>query len=139
MPRPEPHTKAPMEHDPHGKSPQEPGAKLDAGKPPVFRGVLAYFPRAINAVAALSAYGSNKYSWSGWEKVENGVNRYSDAMGRHITAEGIEGPWDLSILNDPKFPARILHKTQQAWNALAALELYLREMEKQGAPAKAQP
>lgn len=117
------------EKDPHGTAAKEPGAKLDAGKAPIFQGVLDYFPRAVMAVAELSAYGSHKYSWKGWEKVPDGVKRYADAGGRHITREAIEGPWDLDARNDPEFPADILHKTQKAWNALAELELYLRELE----------
>lgn len=118
------------ENDPNGKSSNEPGAKLDANKAPIVRGVLQYFPRAIEAVANLSKYGSKKYSWAGWRKVEDGIGRYSDAEGRHIVKEAVEGPWDLTALNDPKFPTNTLHKTARAWNALATLELSLEEMEK---------
>ena len=82
------------ECDPNGIDAKQPGAKLDAGKAPVFQGVLNYFPRAIKAVAMVSQAGSNKYSWGGWRPVPDGVNRYSDAMGRHILAEAIEGPID---------------------------------------------
>src|SRR5512135_1417397 len=35
------------EADPTGRQPHEPGAKLDAGKAPVLRGAIAYFPRAL--------------------------------------------------------------------------------------------
>jgi hypothetical protein len=115
------------ERDPSGIDAKTPGAKLDAGKSPVFQGVLQYFPRALEAVAFVSEYGANKYAWKGWEKVQNGINRYANAAGRHILKEAIEGPWDLASMNDPKFPANILHKSQTAWNALASLELYLRE------------
>jgi hypothetical protein len=117
------------EYDPNGKAPGEPGAKLDAGKSPVFRGALSYFPRALMAVAEVSQYGANKYSWKGWESVPDGFNRYSDAMVRHLAKEEVEGPYDLEILNDSKFPARILHAQQVAWNALARLELLLKEKE----------
>lgn len=107
------------EFDPNGKSPKEPGAKLDAGKSPVVQGCLAYFPRALKAVADVSAFGASKYAWKGWESVPDGVNRYANALGRHITDEAIEGP----ITKD----SGLLHKAHIAWNALAALELYLRE------------
>jgi hypothetical protein len=116
-----------QEKDPLGKTQHELGAKLDSGKAPLFRGVIAYFPRALTKVAELSAYGANKYAWKGWEKVPDGPNRYSDALGRHITKEAIEGPYDKEIENDPNFPACILHATQVAWNALARLELMLRQ------------
>lgn len=114
------------EKDPNGIPAGVPGAKLDAGKSPVFQGAISYFPRALMAVANVSAYGANKYSWRGWEKVANGYERYSDALGRHLMKEGIEGKYDLEIRNDPKFPGEILHASQVAWNALARLELLLR-------------
>lgn len=106
-----------IEFDPHGKNPKEAGAKLDAGKSPVFQGLLDYFPRACLAVADVSYAGAQKYAWKGWETVPDGVNRYSDALGRHIVNESIDGPYD---------PDGFLHKAQIAWNALAALELFLR-------------
>lgn len=107
-----------LQKDPKGLNAKDPGAKLDAGKSPVFRGLLDYFPRACLAVADISAQGAAKYSWRGWEKVEDGVNRYSDAMVRHIVNSSIEGDYD---------PEGFLHRAQIAWNALASLELYLRE------------
>lgn len=112
------------EKDPNGKSPHEPGAKLDAGKSPVFRGLIDYFPRACIAVAGVSDVGARKYAWKGWETVDDGVNRYSDALGRHMMYESMEGPFDKDT--------GLLHKAHAAWNALAALELYLREEYKSG-------
>jgi hypothetical protein len=119
-----------MEADPNGKAPGEPGAKLDKGKSPIYRGAISYFPRALMAVAEVSLYGANKYSWKGWESVPDGFNRYTDALGRHLVKEEIEGPYDLEIMNDPRFPAEILHAQQVAWNSLARLELLLKDMEK---------
>lgn len=106
--------------DPKGLDAKQPGAKLDAGKSPVFRGLLDYFPRACLAIAQVSEAGAKKYSWKGWEKVDDGVNRFSDALVRHIVNESIEGEYD---------PEGFLHKAQQAWNACAALELFLRQKE----------
>lgn len=120
----------PKEKDPHGLSAQSPGAKLDHGKSPVMRGFLQYFPRAVLAVAGLSLYGANKYSWAGWRSVPDGVGRYGDAIGRHSVKEAIEGLYDLEVKNDPRYPADILHATAVAWNALARLELLLEEQEK---------
>jgi hypothetical protein len=111
-----------IETDPFGRNPHEPGAKLDAGKSPVLRGCIGYFPRAIKAVAEVSAFGASKYAWGGWQSVPDGIARYSDAAGRHLTDEAIEGP----VTKD----SGLLHKAHAAWNALAALELYLREQEK---------
>lgn len=107
------------ESDPTGRQPGEPGAKLDAGKSPIRRGLLEYFPRACLAVAEVSAHGAEKYSWNGWETVPDGVNRYGDAMVRHSCKAVIEGPRDAD--------SGLLHAAHEAWNALARLELMLRE------------
>ena len=107
------------EYDASGKSSKEPGSKMDAGKSPVRRGLLEYFRRACLAVAQVSAAGANKYSWKGWESVPDGINRYSDAIGRHELA--IEGDF---ARRDPDSGA--LEATAVAWNALARLELVLR-------------
>lgn len=106
------------ERDPNGVPANAPGSKLDAGKAPIMRGAIAYFPRALTAVADVSAYGAAKYTWGGWESVPDGVARYSDAMGRHLLAEASEGPADAQT--------GLLHAAQVCWNALARLELMLR-------------
>lgn len=106
------------EKDPHGKTSKEPGSKLDAGKSPVYQGLLDYFPRACKAVADVSARGAAKYAWKGWETVPDGQNRYRNALGRHIVDEAIQGDYD---------PDGFLHAAQIAWNAMAALELKLKE------------
>lgn len=105
--------------DPTGKDLKEPGAKADAGKSPVMQGALHYFPRAILEVGKVSFVGAEKYSWKGWESVPDGVNRYGDALGRHMIYEAIDGPYDPET--------KLLHAAQVAWNALARLELILRE------------
>ena|SRR5271166_1989287 len=112
----------PKEVDPHGLAAHTPGAKMDAGKAPIMQGVIQYFPRALRAVSMVSLAGATKYAWKGWEKVPDGINRYDNALGRHLLAEAIEGPVDKDT--------QCLHKAQVAWNALASLELYLREQEK---------
>ena len=93
--------------------------KYDAGKAPIYRGALSYFPRAISAVAAVSAFGASKYAWNGWQDVDDGYNRYSDALVRHLAYEG-EG-------EDVDPDSGLLHAQHAAWNALARLELLLRE------------
>lgn len=108
------------EVDPNGKSPKESGAKLDAGKPPLYRGLFDYFPRALSAVAKVSAAGARKYSWKGWIDVPDGVGRYSDALLRHLAMEPIE------FLDAD---TNCEHAAQVAWNSLARLELILKEKE----------
>ena len=106
-----------VEFDPHGKGQHELGAKMDAGKAPVVRGALHYFPQALSAIAEVSAKGAAKYAWNGWETVSDGFQRYTDALGRHFLAESYE-----LIDRDTE----CLHAAQVAWNALARLELLLR-------------
>jgi hypothetical protein len=110
------------EHDPSGKPANAPGAKLDAGKirPSLIFGGM---PRALQEVARVGTYGAQKYSENGWQHVENGIVRYTDAMDRHRLKECIEGPYDLDALKEGW---HILHASQIAWNALARLELMLR-------------
>lgn len=95
--------------------------KYDGGKPALFRGVINYFPRAVEAVGQISTFGANKYAWNGWESVDDGVARYSDAMVRHLIKEG--SGEDI----DPD--SGLLHAAHTAWGALARLELMLRERE----------
>lgn len=91
--------------------------KYDGGKAPIFRGAVSYFPRAISAVAEVSAFGASKYAWQGWRGVNDGYNRYSDAMVRHL---GYEGQGEVL---DPD--SGLLHAAHAAWNALARLELLI--------------
>jgi hypothetical protein len=112
------------EFDPTGKSNHEPGAKLDAGKvrPSL---ILSAMPMALLEVARVGTYGADKYSDGGWQHVDNGFNRYTDAMDRHRLKETIEGRFDHDILSETG--EHIYHAAQVAWNALARLELMLRE------------
>lgn len=113
------------ESDPSGKAPNEPGAKLDAGKtmPSL---ILSAMPRAVMAAAKVGTVGAVKYSRDGWLAVDNGIERYTDAMDRHRLKEFIEGPLDQDFLDQG---VEILHAAQVAWNALARLELMLRKQE----------
>jgi hypothetical protein len=109
------------EEDPTGADPHSKGAKLDAGKSPVFQGLFDYFPRACLHVADVSDVGAKKYTWKGWESVPNGYTRYSDALSRHLLKKGIEGDFDSDTM--------LLHDAHIAWNAMAILELKLRDLE----------
>lgn len=117
-----------IESDPTGAKPHTPGAKMDAGKSPIMQGVIQYFPRALKAVSEVSLAGAKKYTWNGWESVPDGINRYSDALGRHLLAEVTEG------LIDPD--TGCYHAAQVAWNAFARLELILRRLERSSNAAK---
>lgn len=114
-------TFAPLEADPNGKKPNEAGAKLDAGKNRLSL-VLFGFARALQEVGGVGTYGANKYTDDGWMGVPDGVRRYSDAMLRHLLREA------TGEARDPD--TGLLHAAHTAWNALARLDLMLRDAEK---------
>lgn len=113
-----------MEYDPTGKQAGEAGAKLDAGKARIGL-VLSGFSRALAEVSKVGTFGAAKYCDDGWVAVPNGQSRYTDALFRHLLAEGRgEG-------RDPD--SGLLHAAHAAWNALARLDLFLREQESKAA------
>ena len=103
------------EEDPNGLGQHEPGAKLDRGKPDA--SLLLLFGKALTAVAEVGTFGAAKYTRGGWQHVEDGVNRYTAALLRHVCQEEYEQL-------DPDSGLR--HAAHAAWNALARLELQLR-------------
>lgn len=104
----------------------EVGVKGDQGKAPIFRGMLVQFPRAMERIASISAFGAAKYSWENWRRVDNASERYADAMVRHSVSEA------KGEVLDPE--SGFHHAGHAAWNALAHLELILTdEQSKQNA------
>lgn len=101
------------EHDPHGKQPYEPGAKLDAGKNRL-RLVLGGFSLALQEVGKVGTYGAQKYSDNGWMSAPNGQERYMDALFRHLLA-----------IDEIDHDTGLMHMAHAAWNCLAVLELML--------------
>lgn len=101
------------------------GKKDDGGKPPLWQGMLAYFPRALELVARVSAFGAAKYGVpymdENWRRVSNGADRYTDALLRHLSLEA------MGYAYDPE--SRLMHAAHVAWDALARLELLLEECE----------
>lgn len=95
-----------------------PGAKADQGKPDL--SLLLFFGKALQSVAAVGTLGAKKYSRGGWQHVDDGVNRYTAALLRHMTQENAES-------NDKE--SGFAHAAHAAWNALARLELMIRESE----------
>jgi hypothetical protein len=105
-----------------------PGAKLDSDKPDL--SLLQDFGLALQEVALVGTYGKHKYSRGGWQTVQEGFFRYTAALLRHFfkekTATYDDDPWYNTPLGLP-FKNRIRHDAQVAWNALARLELRLRD------------
>ncbi len=106
------------EEDPHGLKQHDAGAKLDQGKPDA--SLLLMFGRALREVAEVGTFGAAKYTRGGWQSVLDGINRYTAALLRHVFVEHYE-----RLDTD----SGLLHAAHAAWNALARLELMLREEE----------
>lgn len=101
-----------------GEDLKQDGAKADMHK--VDMTYLKYFPRSLRELCRVSETGAIKYIRGGWKTVSNGEERYQAAIGRHYLPEG-----------DPVFDedTQCYHLAQVAWNALAALELYLERIQ----------
>jgi len=97
--------------------------KYDAGKSTLLKGGISYFPKAIALVSSISHFGATKYAWDGWRHVDDGFNRYSEAMVRHLVEEG-----SADIL-DPD--SRLPHIGHTTWNALARLELWINDQNRE--------
>lgn len=94
------------------------GIKYDTGKPDLNL-VFSDFSRALYYVGEVGTYGAKKYAPSNWLKVDKGYERYTSAMYRH----------QLESHSQPLDESGFLHDGLVAWNALAKLELKLREIE----------
>ena len=109
-----------IEKDPNGLDSNTAGAKLDAGKNRLGL-VLGGFSRSLEEVGKIGTYGAVKYSPNGWVEVTNGIERYTDAMYRHLTEEAKGNQLDSDT--------GLLHAAHAAWNALARLDLMMRNQE----------
>lgn len=93
------------------------GQKFDSDK--VRSGLLlGGFARSLNAVAQVGTFGANKYVEDGWIEVPDGINRYTDALYRHLLTEESGQACDEE--------SQLLHAAHTGWNALARLDLMLR-------------
>ena len=101
------------------------GVKYDTAKPRI-GAMMADFAGALTAVAAVWTFGSAKYEDGGWRTVEGKLDRYTDAMQRHLLSE-LAGEAD-----DPG--SALPHAAHVAWNALCRLQIIL-----EAAPGPAEP
>ena len=100
-----------------------PGMKNDNGKiRPAL--VINSMALAMQAIAEVGTYGAEKYSADNWMQVEDGIERYTDAMYRHLLDEAAG-----EALDDE---SGLMHAAHAAWNAIARLELILRLEEDSG-------
>lgn len=95
------------------------GKKYDSGKSMV--GTLCrIFPRALLGVGKCIEFGTHKYPKpDNWAKVNDGFNRYSNSLMRHL----------LKIFAGQKIDAEtgLPHIYHCCWNVLAMAEFYIKE------------
>ncbi len=111
-----------VQSDPYGKNQHEPGAKVDAGKVRMHL-ITGGMARALVEVAKIGTFGAAKYTDDGWVSVPDGFRRYEDAQQRHAAYRHMGEEFDPE--------SGFAHLAHEAWNALAKLDLYLRQKEEQ--------
>lgn len=97
------------------------GAKANKNKAQLSL-LFKQFPKALEAIVRCSEYGHEKYKetdfdYLNYTRVEGGSKTYADASLRHRIETG----------ND--FESGLPHQFHSAWNALAELELWIKENE----------
>lgn len=102
---------------------QQPGTKLDAGKPRLGL-VFMTMARALQEVGEVATFGAEEYSNNGWLAVPDGERRYTRAMFRHLMEEAVGNERDAK--------SKLRHAAHTAWNALARLDLMIRREEAGG-------
>ena len=93
------------------------GVKYDNNKPRLAE-MLVDMREPLLALCKVWEYGANKYTPDNWKKVDNGKDRYTNAMLRHLFAEE-----DNPVDNE----SSLLHAVHIAFNALARLYFILQE------------
>ena len=97
-----------------------------AAKAPIAGGVLQLFPRAMYHLALTSKAGADKYgttvSTIKFLDTPGAYELHTDAMIRHVVDEKLEGPVSHK-------DGGLLHPVMVAWNALARLEVFLKNAE----------
>lgn len=95
------------------------GVKLNKNKPQLSL-LFRQFPKALEAIVKCSEYGHEKYKetdqdYLNYQRVKGGSQTYADAGLRHRLQQG----------ND--LESKLPHQFHVAWNALAELELWMKE------------
>lgn len=116
-------------HHPHFEVKKEgvlAGQKFDDGKLPYYTVLFKQFPNALREVVKCSLAGHNKYhkTDSDWQNFSrnSGDDRYKNAMLRHMT--------EVGPIEDMAEFGEMTHEAAVVWNALADLEIKLRELTK---------
>ena len=93
------------------------GIKYDSNKPRLAEMIIS-FREALTELCKVYEFGLNKYGKDNFRELENGKNRYLNALIRHMVAEE-DNPVDKE--------SGISHSAHMAFNALAYLFFDLKE------------
>lgn len=93
------------------------GIKYDNNKPRLGE-MVCDFKLPLLELCKVWEFGADKYSKSNWKLLDNGVDRYTNAMLRHLVAE------DSDLYDDE---SGYLHAAHIAFNALARLYFISKE------------
>ena len=94
------------------------GKKYDEGKNRMGL-VLQGFSNALWEVGRVGTFGCQKYGEGNWQYLENGIDRYKDALFRHLFQ------WMQGEEIDKE--SGIKHLSHALWNLTAVLEFIMRE------------
>ena len=95
----------------------EKGIKYDSGKLRLAE-MMQDFRVPLSAVCKVWEFGADKYAKSNWQLVDNAIDRYTNAMLRHLMTE-VQQPYDDE--------SELLHAAHVAWNALARLHFIVQK------------
>lgn len=95
------------------------GIKYDKDKPRMAEMIIDFAPE-LQELCKVWMFGADKYSKSNWKFVENGKERYSNALLRHLMAE------DVSLYDDE---SKLLHSAHIAFKALARMHFIMQKNE----------
>jgi len=98
------------------------GKKYDEGKNRMGL-VLQGFANALWEVGRVGTFGGQKYGFGNWQYLENGIDRYKDALFRHLFQ------WMQGEEIDKE--SGIKHLSHALWNLSAVLEFTLRNEKKE--------
>lgn len=98
---------------------EEKGTKFDKGKPRLGE-MIQDFRKPLLEICKVWEFGADKYSKSNWKKVENGEERYTNALARHFAAE-------MDEVVDAE--TKLHHAIHVAWNAIARLYFIIKDGE----------
>ena len=98
--------------------PLEEGVKYDKGKPRLGEMIMDFAP-AMTELCKVWEFGADKYSKSNWKLVDNGEDRYLNALYRHTLA---------AVENEYDDESKLLHCAHMIFNCMAYTYFVLRRL-----------